>query len=128
MIKKNWLRKHLYLLPAVAALFKQIDWEEIQENHNRQAIITEINHLKSEVINRQVKIVLVLLISKQSPAIGNLFRIIIDLILNLFEYQADDPLFKDQTTKFCDECDISPKCFFYIPIQNETQCHNAVLK
>ncbi|KAI7688270.1 Trafficking protein particle complex subunit 11 [Sarcoptes scabiei] len=109
LIKKNWLRKHLYLLPAVAALFKQIDWEEIQENHNRQAIITEINHLKSEVINRQVKIVLVLLISKQSPAI-------------------DDPLFKDQTTKFCDECDISPKCFFYIPIQNETQCHNAVLK
>ncbi|XP_075588783.1 LOW QUALITY PROTEIN: trafficking protein particle complex subunit 11 gry [Dermatophagoides farinae] len=107
IIKTKWLNKHLFEIPSVVVVFVSLqNWQQL----DRHRLIDEINSLKMALINRQIKIVVILL---QSEPISSITYNHQD------NHQDVNQINKDQATRLCEECDINPKSLFIIPVQDE---------
>lgn len=101
ILKTNWFAKHLFEIPSVAVVFEEADWHSLQNTDQRMKCIEKVKRVRTLLNGRHTKIVLILL---QSEPITH----------------SDDQTYKENVGKLCLECDINPKSFFIIPI-NELQ-------
>lgn len=65
ILKRNWMLKHLHVLPAIVVLFQELEWNEPQWTEKQVQCAAAIQHLKNALQGRNTRICLVLLQKNQ---------------------------------------------------------------
>lgn len=97
ILKKNWILKHLHVLPAVVVLFQDIEWNDPQWSEKLLQCASNIQTLKNSLEGRNTKIALVLL-QKGAPAAP-----------------GEDLTATERSANLTSKCDINAKMLFVLP-------------
>lgn len=97
IFKRNWMLKHLHVLPAVVVLFQDLEWNDPQWSEKQLHCASLIQSLKNNLQGRNTRLALVL-IQKTSPL------------------PASEDLFaSERAASLTTSCAISAKMLFILP-------------
>ncbi|XP_031630878.1 trafficking protein particle complex subunit 11 [Contarinia nasturtii] len=94
IIKRNWILKHLHVLPAVIALFQDMEWNDPDWTDKQFQCLSLVQSIKNSMQTRHTKIVIVLLQKSTN---------------------ADDVSSSDRLSTLAAKCDINQKMIFVLP-------------
>lgn len=57
-------------MPSVVAIFEQIEWNELQQDNVRERLVKKVKKIKLNLIERQIRIVLIFLQNDVMPING----------------------------------------------------------
>ncbi|CAO1400963.1 unnamed protein product [Diamesa tonsa] len=97
ILKRNWMLKHLHVLPSCIVLFQDIEWHEPQWAEKQKNCATQIQQLKNSLQDRFTRIAIVLL-QKSSQSLAN-----------------DDLLASERAASLTNLCGINAKQLFLLP-------------
>lgn len=96
ILKRNWMLKHLHVLPAIVVLFQELEWNDPQWLEKQVQVAAAIQHLSNALQGRQTRICLVLL-QKNPHAIP-----------------GEELLAAERMTSLTKACDLNPKLAFVL--------------
>ncbi|XP_014094230.3 trafficking protein particle complex subunit 11 isoform X1 [Bactrocera oleae] len=97
ILKRNWMLKHLHVLPAVVVLFQDMEWNDPQWSEKQVQCASTIQGLKSALQERNTRLCLVLL-QKSSPL-----------------PPGEDLLASERAASLTTACGINSKMLFILP-------------
>uniref|UniRef100_A0A1A9X0V6 Trafficking protein particle complex subunit 11 n=1 Tax=Glossina brevipalpis TaxID=37001 RepID=A0A1A9X0V6_9MUSC len=97
ILKRNWMLKHLHVIPAVIVLFQDIDWNDAQWQEKQAQCALTIQTLKNALQERNTRLCLVLL-QKSAPLPA-----------------GEDALAAEKGTSLTTACGINSKMLFILP-------------
>lgn len=103
LLKKNWMTKHLYQLPAVVAIFVQLDWNNPKLSDRIIDCANRLQAVRLSLAGRMTKLALVLIQSESTPT----------------ESSAEDVNASEAVTSLCTECEISSRALFTLPSNDD---------
>lgn len=95
ILKRNWMLKHLHVLPSVVVLFQDIDWNDTEWSDKQLKCASLVKSLKNSLEGRNTKIAVVLL--QKGPPL------------------PEDLLASERAANLTSMCDISAKMLFVLP-------------
>ncbi|XP_062553378.1 trafficking protein particle complex subunit 11 isoform X2 [Armigeres subalbatus] len=96
ILKRNWMLKHLHVLPAVVVLFQDLEWNDPQWSEKQRDCASMIQSLKNSLQGRHTRIAVVLLQK------GTVLP------------QGDDLLASERAAHLTNNCDINAKMLFVL--------------
>ncbi|XP_075159390.1 trafficking protein particle complex subunit 11 gry [Haematobia irritans] len=96
ILKRNWMLKHLHVLPAVVVLFQDIEWNDPQWTEKQLHCAAQLQTLKNALQERNTRICLVLL--QESPPLP----------------PGDDMLASERAASLTTACGINSKMLFIL--------------
>lgn len=97
ILKRNWMHKHLNCIPAVIAVFYELDWNDTQFNEKTIECASRIQSLRHALEGRTTKITLVLM-QTRAPMPSN-----------------DDVVATERAATICGQCGLNTKMLFVLP-------------
>uniref|UniRef100_T1IXF1 Trafficking protein particle complex subunit 11 n=1 Tax=Strigamia maritima TaxID=126957 RepID=T1IXF1_STRMM len=107
ILKTNWVKKHLYLVPSLVVVFYDLDWDDPMWNEKKMECETKIEIVRAALDARDTKVALVLM-QKNSIVPG------------------DDGTTKAAAMSICSACDLSTNCLFVLP--HTDHLHGYILR
>ena len=100
LLKSKWMDKHLNRVPAVVAIFIELDWDDSAWQERHQACASRVQVVRASLQGRNTKLCVVLLQNQKPVPAG------------------DDPssLAVTRAGALCKACDLSSKMLFVVPI------------
>ncbi|XP_058056020.1 trafficking protein particle complex subunit 11 [Anopheles bellator] len=105
ILKRNWMLKHLHVLPAVVVLFQDLEWNDPQWTEKQLQCAATIQVLKNSLQGRNTRIAIALLQRGQHLA------------------QGDDLLASERAAQLTSNCDINAKMLFVLPHNDHLMGH-----
>ncbi|KAF6770450.1 hypothetical protein AHF37_11340, partial [Paragonimus kellicotti] len=100
ILKTGWIRKHLEEIPAVVAVFYDLDWNANQWEEKSTECAQRVETVRSKLAGRDCKLVVVL-IQKRPPLPS-----------------GEDPVAMERAQALCTKCDIPGKNLFVLSHTN----------
>ncbi|XP_021696133.1 trafficking protein particle complex subunit 11 isoform X2 [Aedes aegypti] len=97
ILKRNWMLKHLHVLPAVVVLFQDLEWNDPQWSEKQRDCASMIQSMKNSLQGRHTRLVVVLLQKGSSLPQG-----------------SDDLLASERAAHLTNNCDINAKMLFVL--------------
>nr|XP_029726510.1 trafficking protein particle complex subunit 11 isoform X1 [Aedes albopictus] len=97
ILKRNWMLKHLHVLPAVVVLFQDLEWNDPQWSEKQRDCASIIQSLKHSLQGRHTRLAVVLL--QKGAALPP---------------QSDDLLASERAAHLTNNCDINAKMLFVL--------------
>ncbi|XP_067008734.2 trafficking protein particle complex subunit 11 [Anabrus simplex] len=97
ILKRNWINKHLNEIPAVVAIFYELDWDDPQWNEKRIECASRVQSMRVALDGRNTRIVVVLI--QQTAPLPT----------------GEDMLATERATALCTSCDLNAKSLFVLP-------------
>ncbi|XP_073840968.1 trafficking protein particle complex subunit 11 gry [Musca autumnalis] len=97
ILKRNWMLKHLHVLPSVVVLFQDIEWNDSQWTEKQLQCVAALQTLKNALQERNTRICLVLL--QKSPPLP----------------PGEDMLASERAASLTSACGINSKMLFILP-------------
>ncbi|RZF39728.1 hypothetical protein LSTR_LSTR011137 [Laodelphax striatellus] len=98
ILKKNWMKKHLTLLPAVVVIFFELDWDDDAHWAEKRSQCTSlVQAVRSSLDGRNTRIAVVLLQQKASSPTG------------------EDIVAAERAAALCNASEINQKSLFVLP-------------
>ncbi|XP_061402767.1 trafficking protein particle complex subunit 11-like [Musca vetustissima] len=97
ILKRNWMLKHLHVLPSVVVLFQDIEWNDSQWTEKQLQCVAALQTLKNALQERNTRICLVLL--QKSPPLP----------------PGEDMLASERAASLTTACGINSKMLFILP-------------
>lgn len=97
ILKRNWMLKHLHVLPAVVVLFQELEWNDPQWSEKQVQCASQVQHLKNALQGRHTRICLVLLQKSPVAAVA-----------------GEEMLASERMTSLTKACDINAKLAFVL--------------
>uniref|UniRef100_A0A1B0BI35 Trafficking protein particle complex subunit 11 n=1 Tax=Glossina palpalis gambiensis TaxID=67801 RepID=A0A1B0BI35_9MUSC len=97
ILKRNWMLKHLHVIPAVVVLFQDMDWNDAQWQEKQTQCIATLQALKNALQERNTRLCLVLL-QKSAPL-----------------PPSEDALAAEKGASLTTACGINSKMLFILP-------------
>ena len=100
LLKSKWMDKHLNRVPAVVAIFIELEWDDPAWQERHQACASRVQVVRASLQGRNTKLCVVLLQNQKPVPAG------------------DDPssLAVTRAGSLCKACDLSSKMLFVVPI------------
>ncbi|KAF0310304.1 Trafficking protein particle complex subunit 11 [Amphibalanus amphitrite] len=95
ILKRKWMKKHLYDLPAVVIIFFDLDWGDPAWNEKKIGCSSRVKAIRAALTTQQTRLAVVLV---QRAAAG------------------DDPQAAERAADLCAACDLPPKSLWVLPI------------
>lgn len=95
ILKRNWLAKHLQQVPALVAVFFDLDWQEPQWTEKLIECASKVQSMRAALEGRGTCLVLVL-IQSQPPL-------------------PEDPLGAERAIALCSSCEIQAQALYVLP-------------
>ncbi|XP_055529161.1 trafficking protein particle complex subunit 11 isoform X2 [Wyeomyia smithii] len=105
ILKRNWMLKHLHVLPAVVVLFQDLEWNDPQWSEKQLQCASIIQSLKNSLQGRNTRLAVVLL--QKGASIP----------------QGDDLLASERASHLTSTCDITAKMLFVLPHNDHLMNH-----
>lgn len=100
VLKKNWLNKHLNLIPAVIVVFYDMDWNDIQWNEKIIECASRVQSMRA-------------ITSMHSP------KIVVVVIQNTAPLPSSDDIIGDERAQqLCAACEIQSKSLLVLPYRD----------
>uniref|UniRef100_A0A1Q3F724 Trafficking protein particle complex subunit 11 n=1 Tax=Culex tarsalis TaxID=7177 RepID=A0A1Q3F724_CULTA len=109
ILKRNWMLKHLHVLPAVVVLFQDLDWNDPQWSDRQLQCASMISTLKNSLQGRNTRLAVVLL-QKGSPS-------------SVPAVPGEDMLASERAAHLTSTCDINAKMLFVLPHNDHLMGH-----
>ncbi|KAF5298216.1 hypothetical protein FQA39_LY02640 [Lamprigera yunnana] len=103
ILKKNWMNKHLNEIPAVMAVFYDLDWKDLQWNEKMIECASRVQSIKAALESRNTKIVVVLI--QDCPPLPS----------------GEDILATERAVALCASCELNAKSLFVLPHDDHLQ-------
>ncbi|KAF8568213.1 hypothetical protein P879_04094, partial [Paragonimus westermani] len=100
ILKTGWMRKHLEEIPAVVAVFYDLDWSDNQWEEKSTECAQRVETVRSKLVGRDCKLVVVL-IQKRAPLPS-----------------GEDPIAMERAQALCTKCDLPGKNLFALSHTN----------
>ncbi|KAF7257534.1 hypothetical protein EG68_05510 [Paragonimus skrjabini miyazakii] len=100
ILKTGWMRKHLEEIPAVVAVFYDLDWSDNQWEEKSTECAQRVETVRSKLAGRDCKLVVVL-IQKRAPLPS-----------------GEDPIAMERAQALCTKCDLPGKNLFVLSHTN----------
>ncbi|CAG9862520.1 unnamed protein product [Phyllotreta striolata] len=97
ILKKNWMNKHLYEIPAVIVIFYDLDWNDPQWNEKMMECASRVQSMRAALEGRNTRLTIVLM--QNSPPLP----------------QGEDSLAAEKAAALCSSCDIHSQSLFVLP-------------
>lgn len=97
ILKKNWMLKHLHVLPSIIIMFMEIEWSDPKWAEKQLQISNQIQQLKNSLQERNTRLAIVLLQKNSQSA------------------SSDDLLASERAANLTSNCEINAKCLFVLP-------------
>uniref|UniRef100_A0A1B0G1W3 Trafficking protein particle complex subunit 11 n=1 Tax=Glossina morsitans morsitans TaxID=37546 RepID=A0A1B0G1W3_GLOMM len=97
ILKRNWMLKHLHVIPAVVVLFQDMDWNDAQWQEKQTQCVATLQALKNALQERNTRLCLVLL-QKSAPL-----------------PPSEDALAAEKGASLTTACGINSKMLFILP-------------
>ncbi|KAF5306179.1 hypothetical protein FQR65_LT07455 [Abscondita terminalis] len=97
ILKKNWMNKHLNEIPAVIAVFYDLDWNDLQWNEKMIECASRVQSIRAALDGRNTKIVVVLIQDSVPLPTG------------------EDVLATERAVALCASCELNAKSLFVLP-------------
>lgn len=97
ILKRNWMNKHLNEIPAVMAIFYDLDWNDPQWNEKMIECASRVQSMQSALDGRSTKITVVLI--QSSPPLP----------------AGEDVLGSERAVSLCASCELNAKSLFVLP-------------
>ncbi|XP_046680192.1 trafficking protein particle complex subunit 11-like [Homalodisca vitripennis] len=97
ILKRNWMKKHLKEVPAVVAIFYDLDWDDPEWPEKKIECTSRVQSIRAALEGRHTRLGVVL-IQHKAPAVA-----------------GEDVLAVDRAAALCAAADINPKCLFVLP-------------
>ncbi|KAM7354828.1 trafficking protein particle complex subunit 11 gry [Cochliomyia hominivorax] len=97
ILKRNWMLKHLHVLPAVVVLFQDMEWNDVNWTEKQMQCAATIQSLKNSLQERNTRICLVLL-QKAAPL-----------------PPGEDMLASERAASLTSACNLNSKMLFVLP-------------
>jgi len=101
ILKRNWVSKHLNRLPAVVAVFADLDWDDQHFNEKKAEAAERVRGVRESLNGRGSKIAVVLL--QRSLSLPS----------------ADDAAASERASSLCAACELSNRSLFVLPLVTE---------
>jgi trafficking protein particle complex subunit 11 len=98
ILKKNWIRKHMYEVPALVVLFVDLEWDDPAFAERKIACSSKIATIRASLAGRSTKIALVLVQSRPHTFAPG-------------EPSPDT----EKVTSLCTACELTLKQVFFLP-------------
>ncbi|KAH1003355.1 trafficking protein particle complex subunit 11 [Dendroctonus ponderosae] len=95
ILKRNWLAKHLQQVPALIAVFFDLDWKEPQWTEKMIECASKVQSMRAALEGRDTCIVVVL-IQSQAP-------------------MPEDPLAAERAVALCSSCELNSQSLYVLP-------------
>ncbi|XP_049298496.1 trafficking protein particle complex subunit 11 [Anopheles funestus] len=105
ILKRNWMLKHLHVLPAVVVLFQDLEWNDPKWTEKQLQCAATIQVLKNSLQGRNTRIAIALLQR------GNYLQ------------QGEDMLASERAAQLTSNCDINAKMLFVLPHNDHLMGH-----
>ncbi|XP_055608810.1 trafficking protein particle complex subunit 11 isoform X2 [Uranotaenia lowii] len=105
ILKRNWMLKHLHVLPAVVVLFQDLEWNDPQWSEKQLQCASIIQTLKNSLQGRNTRLAVVLLQKGAPPG------------------QGEDLLASERAAHLTSTCDINAKMLFVLPHNDHLMSH-----
>ncbi|KAL3269164.1 hypothetical protein HHI36_008247 [Cryptolaemus montrouzieri] len=103
ILKKNWMNKHLYEIPAVTVIFYELDWNDPQWNEKMIECASRVQSMRAALEGRNTKITVV-------------------LIQNVLPLPpGEDILASERAVSLCASCELNSQSLFILPIGDHLQ-------
>lgn len=103
ILKRNWLTKHLNILPSVVVLFQNLEWSDPQWTEKQLQCASHVQSIKNSLQGRNTQLIVVL-IQKGSGGQST---------------QNDDLLSSERAANLTSMCDINAKLLFVLPYMDQ---------
>ncbi|XP_062523062.1 trafficking protein particle complex subunit 11-like [Corticium candelabrum] len=97
ILKQNWIKKHLQQVPAVLALFYDLDWEDQQWKERQIECASRVESMRAGLQGHNTKVALVLIQTRSTNLSG------------------DDVVARERAAMLCNECNLSSNSLFFLP-------------
>ena len=64
ILKKNWIRKHMYEVPALVVLFVDLEWDDAAFSEKKIACSSKIATLRTSLAGRSTRLALVMILQR----------------------------------------------------------------
>ncbi|EAA11770.4 AGAP006517-PA [Anopheles gambiae str. PEST] len=105
ILKRNWMLKHLHVLPAVVVLFQDLEWNDPQWTEKQLQCAATIQVLKNSLQGRNTRIAIALLQRSN------------------YLQQGEDMLASERAAQLTSNCDINAKMLFVLPHNDHLMGH-----
>ncbi|XP_058829687.1 trafficking protein particle complex subunit 11 isoform X2 [Topomyia yanbarensis] len=105
ILKRNWMLKHLHVLPAVVVLFQDLEWSDPQWGEKQLQCASIIQSLKNSLQGRNTRLAVVLLQKGMTVP------------------QGEDMLASERAAHLTSTCDINAKMLFVLPHNDHLMGH-----
>ncbi|XP_058459958.1 trafficking protein particle complex subunit 11 isoform X2 [Malaya genurostris] len=105
ILKRNWMLKHLHVLPAVVVLFQDLEWNDPQWSEKQLQCASIIQSLKNSLQGRNTRLAVILL--QKGTAVP----------------QGEDMLASERAAHLTGTCDITAKMLFVLPHNDHLMGH-----
>lgn len=103
ILKRNWLTKHLNVLPSVVVLFQNLEWSDPQWTEKQLQCASNVQSIKNSLQGRNMQLIVVLI---QQGSGGQ-------------STQNDDLLSSERAANLTSMCDINAKLLFVLPYMDQ---------
>ncbi|CAK9302462.1 unnamed protein product [Gordionus sp. m RMFG-2023] len=100
LIKKNWINKHLHVIPSVIVFFYELDWNDVSWEEKKLECGTRLNILRDSLQNRVTKIIVVLIQNNSHFPPG------------------EEILATERAADFCNTFNLPPKHLYILPFSD----------
>uniref|UniRef100_A0A6P7H0Z7 Trafficking protein particle complex subunit 11-like n=1 Tax=Diabrotica virgifera virgifera TaxID=50390 RepID=A0A6P7H0Z7_DIAVI len=97
ILKKNWMNKHLYEVPAVIVIFYDLDWNDPQWSERMIECASRVQSMRAALEGRNTRLTIVLI--QNSPPLP----------------PGEDALAAERAAALCSSCDLSSQSLFVLP-------------
>ncbi|KAI4461549.1 hypothetical protein MML48_5g00016715 [Holotrichia oblita] len=96
ILKRNWMTKHLNEIPAIIAIFYDLDWNDTQWNEKVIECASRVQSMRAALDGRSTRVVVVLIQSSAMPA-------------------GEDMIASEKATALCASCELNAKSLLVLP-------------
>ncbi|CAG9819021.1 unnamed protein product [Phaedon cochleariae] len=97
ILKKNWLHKHLFEIPAVTVIFYDLDWSDPQWNEKMIECASRVQSMRAALEGRACKLTVVLIQNSLPLPAG------------------EDALAAERAVALCSSCELNSQSLFVLP-------------
>ncbi|KAJ8983242.1 hypothetical protein NQ317_011651 [Molorchus minor] len=97
ILKRNWMSKHLYEIPAVMVIFYNLDWNDSLWNEKMIECASRVQSMRAALEGRNTRITVVLVQNVLPPPVG------------------EDILASERAVALCSSCDLNSQSLFVLP-------------
>eukprot|EP00795_Rhopilema_esculentum_P015692 gene15692-6984_t len=100
ILKKDWMSKHLHIIPSLMVIFFDLDWDHIQWKEKETECASRVAALRSSLQGRNTRLAVVL-IQRNIPL-----------------PPGEDPQAIERAESLCTSCELSAKSLFVLPFSD----------